>query len=397
MSELQGYRYEQRDDGTHAIESVQASGLQVPDFEPGAYSNRLDEINDSWRIIKDPKTGHKFEVAGVNLEHIGKDFVLFPSTEYSSLTQNIGNAVELAAHGAANPNTARVYVSYFGNGGSQNLPLRDRAHFLRTSRFTEGLDGSYHALPAVQAMARAVETHFGAPDHMSGDQAGARLAMGLMAAFDENSVKDAYLNGPPGVSHEAHYAKAGIEDVADRINRRVGDAAETALVVPKNNKEAKARLDNIYKSAGHNALWLSTYGRALPNVLTNVWAYSHHDDPYQIEQHALIQDALAALNRQKAVISMQFNRESMHHDLSACVFVGKLIMDELAGQRPLDGRGVELIIGQGGQDQHTLNPDSRFVGERRGLRSIATFMKLVRPGFNPEPQPQIAPAAQRAA
>lgn len=82
-----------------------------PEELPEEYIKALDEINESWRIIRDPITGKKFEIAqtgtSVDPENgIDAEF----STYSSSLSTNPGNAAEFAWHGMVNPGRRRLYI-----------------------------------------------------------------------------------------------------------------------------------------------------------------------------------------------------------------------------------------------------------------------------------------------
>src|SRR5207248_939665 len=110
--------------------------MEIPQINDVDFKERLKEINETYQIIRDPITGHAFEMAIVNESQLKYGAILMSSTMFSSLTQNPGNAIELAAHGAATPNTARVYIAFPGNGGSDRLSRQDRQYLARTGRFT---------------------------------------------------------------------------------------------------------------------------------------------------------------------------------------------------------------------------------------------------------------------
>jgi len=334
-----------------------------------AYLTRLDEINDSWRIVKDPRTGMRFEIAIANQDFADKQALVFPSTEWSSLTQNIVNAEELAAQAAEKPHTARVYVAFFGNGGTQSLPLADRWHFMKTGRFTRTIRSNYQPLPAVQAMARAIE-QVTVPTHVSADVAGGRLALGLMAAFDTDTIKDAFLNGIPGISHKANYVASSLsEDLSDRFKGRVGDKTE-----------AREHMPRIYHTPAHLPLLVWTYLRAAANVPTNLAGLSGHDNLADLPNHAVFQDTLAALARQEALITMQFNRKSNIHNVEDCLKFGELVMSNMPVMLHSDKRGLKIEIGEGTRDAHTTEPADRMEAERKALSSIARFMLRLVPG-----------------
>src|SRR4051794_9107883 len=91
-------------------------GIALDEISQPDYIARLDQINETYQKLKHPITGEGIEVAVVNPEKLNENLILFPSTHFSSLTQNIGNAIELAARGAGRPNAAIAYVAYPGNG-----------------------------------------------------------------------------------------------------------------------------------------------------------------------------------------------------------------------------------------------------------------------------------------
>ncbi|HEY7125057.1 MAG TPA: hypothetical protein VH540_13980 [Ktedonobacterales bacterium] len=122
-----------RDDGNPHPEEKSVEVAQISDED---FKERLKEIHETYQIIHDRKTGRTFEIAIVNKRQLQHGAILFASTMFSSLTQNLGNAIELAAHGTATPNTARAYIAFPGNGGSDSLSRRDRSYLARTGRFT---------------------------------------------------------------------------------------------------------------------------------------------------------------------------------------------------------------------------------------------------------------------
>src|SRR5438034_7597391 len=102
--------------------------VEIPRINDGDFKERLKEINNTYQIIHDRQTGRAFEIAIVNESRLKYGAILMPSTMFSSLTQNPGNAIELAAHAAATPNTARVYIAFPGNGGSDSLSRQVRQY-----------------------------------------------------------------------------------------------------------------------------------------------------------------------------------------------------------------------------------------------------------------------------
>lgn len=115
----------------------QKKEIEILPITEEAFKKCITEINKTYKVIRDSRTGRHFEIAIVNESNLRHGAILMPSTMFSSLTQNVGNAVEFAAHGAAMPDIARVYVAFPGNGGSDDLSKQDRRYLAQTSRFTQ--------------------------------------------------------------------------------------------------------------------------------------------------------------------------------------------------------------------------------------------------------------------
>src|SRR5581483_9415907 len=71
--------------------------LERPQIDEDDYHRALTDINETFRLITDPRTGKQFEIAVANADKsydCGVDVEL--STYTSSLSGNPGNAVEFA-------------------------------------------------------------------------------------------------------------------------------------------------------------------------------------------------------------------------------------------------------------------------------------------------------------
>ena len=369
--ELERIDYHPTGYGYEPSPPVKLSGIEKPSISHEAYLSKLDEINDSFRIIQDPYSERCFEVAVVNQHKLGEEAILFPSTHFSSLTQNPGNAIELAAHGAANPGAARIYVAYPGVGGTDRLLHRERKHIARTGRFTYGSRESgeqFRPLMSLVSMAIALAQEELVPNHITGDESGGRLGIGLMAAMKPGTIKDAYLNGIPGISPKANYSTAMVkEDVSSRVRRRAQPETQPGEITPDGIKEAKSRLPKIYKGLGHSGLLLGTYVQAPLTLPANVRAFRGHNDLSSPLTHGALQDTVAALVNQEANITLQFNRESSIHELKDCVRFGKLVMDRIPELWRSDKRALSLLIGTGTLDSHTDVPQERWRTESYAL------------------------------
>ncbi|HVV67070.1 MAG TPA: hypothetical protein VHB72_03300 [Candidatus Saccharimonadales bacterium] len=382
------------------VEHSVLRGMPKPQPDRKLYLECFEEINDEYGIAVDDETGLQVEVTGVNLGRIkeGKKAVLFPSTRFSSATQNIGNMIELAGTGSANPNTPFYYVGYPGNGWSDDLPELIKRYYMETGRLTGGNHTdpySYRPLEPMEAVARAVANYFGAdPAHISANESGGRFGLGVGTAAPADTIKDAYLNGVPGISTDATYGEVKMftEDMQSRKERRGEDTYEPGKVNPLTIKEAKPLMPDIYNHSRRQLGRLaSTYIRGAvpllsPNMRMNRAALHGHDDLDDLRHHALFQDVMALLMRHEALVTIQANfkdEATARRGVEDIIRLGREVTRHIPVEKRSDKRGLEFIIGEGRLDAHTDNPSGRLSTERRALRSIATFMRLVFSG-NPD-------------
>lgn len=333
------------------------------------YRKRLQEINETYGIIHDRQTGHAFEIAYVNKNQLQNGAILMPSTMFSSLTQNIGNAIEFAAHGAAAPNDARVYLAFPGNGMSDSLSRPDRQYFAHTSRFTRNGE----AIESIAALARAFDQEGIPIKSISANVEAGRLGLGILAALPPNTVTSVYLNGLPGTSDKAFLGPMGRTDRKDQSKRREEDPREKYKVNDRTMREAKAALPNIYGHGlygrtEHFFQLLSIYLRAMPNMQTGVHAFEQHHDLQFADTHAALQDTLAALKRQnRTEITFQFGKLSLLHDINECKQFGKKVAEELA--KSSHQCSIQLLIDpRGSLDEHTHAPSKRWAEEKYALK-----------------------------
>lgn len=393
--ELREIRYVLTPDGYEPSPEMLAEQKTAPaEVTEQAYLSRLDEINETFQVLKDGH--HSLEIALVNSHAAGDQLVLFVSTSLSSLTQNPGNAIELAYRAAANPNTAYLYAAFPGNGRSSGFGPSEQLHRARAGRFTKTEGGVYVPLPTVQKAANMLTKASLVPQHISGDESGGRLGMAMMAAFDAGAIKDAYFNGIPGVAAGANYTTEMLsEDVKSRIERRRREDSRPGDITPDRIDEAKARLPRIYKGLDQKLANITSFmprGWLYngPATLAQFSRFNHQNlgDPLQ---HAAVQDALAALARQEAMISFQFNQASrLHGDRQACVEFGRQIMNLIPDEAQSPGRGVRILFGEGGLDEHTNEPEARTRAERHALGSIIRFLVAI-PGHRHKPEPVATP------
>lgn len=377
------------------VEHSVLRGLPKPAVDRERYLACLREINEAYGIAVDTETGLHFEVTGVNLHQTGHgNDTLFPSTRFSSATQNIGNMIELAGAGSANPNTPFYYVAYPGNGWSDDLPEAVRRYYMETGRLSSGnhtAPNGFRPLPPMEAVSRAVANYFSAdakPAHISANESGGRFGLGIAVGAPADTIKDAFLNGVPGISANATYGEVAmfVEDMQSRKERRGEDTYEPGKVNSLTIKEAKPLMPNIYnRSKRHLGRLAATYAKGAvpfvsPNMRMNQGALHGHDDLDDLRHHALFQDVMAMLMRHEAIVTIQANfenDEAARQGVDDIVRLGREVTRHIPADMRSAKRGLEFIIGEGRLDAHTDNPAGRLSTERRALRSIATFMRLV--------------------
>ena len=99
-----------------------------------AYHTALEDINATFRVVTDEVTGQSFEIAVANQQATDDTVDAEISTFNSSISNNIGNAVEFAMHAASHPDRRRVYIASPGNGGSSHLSSAERRLVRDTGR-----------------------------------------------------------------------------------------------------------------------------------------------------------------------------------------------------------------------------------------------------------------------
>lgn len=354
--------------GETVNESRNSKPLQVPQITDKEYKKRLQEINETYGIIRDRRTGRAFEIAYVNKSQLKNGAILMPSTMFSSLTQNTGNAIEFAAHGAAAPNEARVYIAFPGNGLSDGLSRLDRQYFAHTGRFTRNGE----AVDSISALARAFKQEGISIKSISANVEGGRLGLGIMAALPPNTVTFVYLNGLPGISDKPFFGGMVSTDIEDQSKRREEDPEEKYKVNDRTIREARVALPKIYGHGlygrtEHFFQLLSIYLRAMPNIQANTRALEKHSDLQSAETHAALQDTLAALKRQNgAKVTFQFGKLSQLHDIDKCKDFCKKAAEELA--KTADQCSIQLFIDPlGTLDEHTNSPSKRWAAEKDAL------------------------------
>src|SRR5260370_14640669 len=162
------------------------------------YNQAIEDINKTFRVLKDPETGQQFEIAEANLQaDPTKGFDAGLSTFTSSLTNNLGNAIELALRAASQLDHRRLYIGSPGNGKTSYWSKKEQQYIRRTGRFTQE-DGK--ALPTIAALKRVLDLGGYVITRLSTDSAGGAYVTALMRELPEGQVTHAYIKSRPNIS-----------------------------------------------------------------------------------------------------------------------------------------------------------------------------------------------------
>ena len=179
------------------LDALDMPGVNESGEFPSGFDDRLEEINDSLRAIKDPVTGNEFEIAITNPGLSSQGTALEVGTYSSSISGNPGNAAELAMRSLF-ANKTRVYLAPFGNGLSSPLSTEELSTFARTGQLMFGPNSTVRALSRALGTMQTEESL--EINYISTDSFGSYIANGLMSVMDQNQVGHVFMKGRPGVS-----------------------------------------------------------------------------------------------------------------------------------------------------------------------------------------------------
>jgi hypothetical protein len=349
---------------------------------------RYAEGNETYDRLYGP-SGRRYEVLVFNAGKLSVARILKISTSYSGAVKNPANIVETALAATLNPEAAYIYATMFGNYPTGLMESEDLRHVRKTGRYTKGLgtdDDPYRPLNSVEDMAAMLADNNLSPTHIAVDEEAARPALGLMHAAEPNSIKAAYLNGPDGISPTDNYVRAQFsDDIKSRIYRRKLEDEDPGLLTPASIKDIKKNMPNIYHGIGRIAhlapLPVLLFPKDDWSKANLVLGYRGHNDLDKPEDHAIFQDTQAALRKQTAVITMQFNTESAFTSLKDVRRFGLMSMDELPEKMKDGSRSLRLIIGEGTHNAHTDDPYGRTRVERYAMSDIMQKMVALAGGL----------------
>lgn len=332
---------------------------------PNQYFDRLDEINDTWRVIRDPVDGQKFEIAEVNTNKSADKVDLELSTYSSAIRTNPGNAAELAFRGMVTPDTRRLYVATMGNGSSDNFSSDELKDLRSTGRLTTGFPivGGIKAQPTIQALHRALEAEKIGVRRLSADSFGGVAACALMAAFEPNQISHAYFKSRPNISrHNPVSLAAGMLIVENEINgRRNRRVSEDAWGLHQNDFAlkhiAEMRLKRVY-SREHTPVQGSKFEQ--------LHSYARGISRGGRTMNPALLDTVGALERQP---SAQITIDAPHEDVLYRTpedierFFLSVVRFTLSHSLKLNGGSVAVIRTEGTHGGHTWEPQRRAAAE----------------------------------
>lgn len=280
-----------------------------------AYHKALEDVNSTFRVEEDKQSGKSFEIAIVNPGASSGFADVELSTYSSSISGNIGNAIEFAEHAALNPARARIYVASFGNGGSSYWDESERKHITESGRFTQR---NGESLPTVDALSRVLQRLGGLTvNRFSTNSAGGAYATALMRAMPEGQITNAYIKSRPNISNHPSGPLWGaglmLSELKDSKNYKA-NTEDTWDLTANVIKNAEPRLSAIY---GDKAVEWSMKGASEKGVKKLYWdmkAFSKGGAKYNFP--ASIDTAVALRQQPEAQMTFHFpEKDRLYGDL----------------------------------------------------------------------------------
>jgi hypothetical protein len=333
------------------------------------YNQALEDINRTFRVLEDPETGQKFEIAEANLQaDPGKGVDAGLSTFTSSLTSNLGNAIELALQAASRPDRRRLYIASPGNGKTSYWNKKEQQYIRRTGRFTQE-DGK--ALPTIAALKRALDRGSYIVTRISTDSAGGAYVTALMRELPEGQVTHAYIKSRPNISGHGKGNLGNWQVYCWGLSMFIGDLLDDsrfrrASVDPWKEKledvsrqVARQRMPRIYspKSVQERSIQEDIRTHSLRKIWTDMLALSRGGAAHC---HPAAVDTAYALERHpEAFVTYHFPRnDRLYNLLPEDVEVFLRAVSHL-GAFVANGQ-IEALIMPGAHRDHTCYPSFRW-------------------------------------
>jgi len=342
---------------------------RYPYINEDDYNQAIEDINKTFRVLKDSETGQQFEIAEANLQADptkGVDAGL--STFTSSLTSNLGNAIELAQRAASQPDHWRLYIASPGNGKTSDWSKKEQQYIRRTGRFTQE-DGK--ALPTIAALKRALDRGGYIVTRISTDSAGGAYVTALMRELPEGQVTHAYIKSRPNISEHGKGDlgnwQAYLWGIGIFISNILDDGRfQHASVDPWKEKledvskqAARQRMPRIYapESLREQRIQEDVRTHGLHKMWTDMLALSRggaaHGHP------AAVDTAYALAKQSEAFVTYHFPRnDRLYHLLpeDAEIFLREV---SHLGTQVTNGQ-IEALIMPGAHRDHTSYPSFRW-------------------------------------
>lgn len=343
-------------------ESVQAGAVTLPEagISHEQYRLALGDINETWQVVQDDETGKTFEVAIANLGGIaahGMDLEI--STFSSSLSGNIGNAIELAMNSVA-AGRPRMYVASFGNGGSSYLDRNERKYTRETGRFIDE-DG---ALPTIQALARTIERQDHKVTRISTRSSGGAHATALMAALPEGQITDAYLRSRPNICDHSDKPLfwAALLTSGDKVDsaRYAKISTDPWRITAERKSEAHDALPRLRSQEAVEQLARIERVNMVVKAWTDLLAFSRGG----LERgHPAVYDTIVALRRQPAArIVHHIPKYDLHYfDPQADITTH---LEEVHVMKPTYAKDIEAIVTAGHHTGQAFHPGAAWAAEK---------------------------------
>jgi hypothetical protein len=337
--------------------------LRRPQINQDDYYQALEDINDTFTVIADPDDPSMvFEVAVANIDASQDDGIdAEMSTFTSSISGNVGNAVEFAENAALHPDRQRIYLASFGNGRSSYWSADEQRYVRENGRFTTD-DGE--ALPTLESLARALKASDYIITRFSTNSMGGAYATGLMATLPEGQVDAAYLKSRPNISHHPLSVLWGLAmPIKDLIDDRrfAKESNDPWKLTSEKVKEAESLLPNVYSDAARNKhrsfAQKAASSHKIGKMLTDLKALSLG------EGNPAAQDTVRALQQQpEALITHHMPyADRLYDDLPADA-IRYLTATYDLGKTVTTGQ-VEVLMMPGAHRDHTQYPGLRWAAE----------------------------------
>jgi hypothetical protein len=351
-----------------------------PNINEDHYYQAIVDINRTFRVLKDPETDHQFEIAEVNLHadsSKGVDAGL--STFTSSLTSNLGNAIELALRAASQPGRRRLYIASPGNGKTSYWSKKEQKYIRRTGRFTQE-DGK--ALPTIAALKRALDRAGYVVTRFSTDSAGGAYGTALMRELPEGQVTHAYIKSRPNISEHGKKDSSDWQAYLWGLSIFISDALDDsrfkhASVDPWKEKlefvskqTTRQRMPRIYapKSIGEQRVREDIHTYSPSKLWTDMLALSRGGAVYG--HPAAVDTAYALAKQPEALITYHFPYNDRLYNLlpeDAEIFLREI---SHLGTLATNGQ-IEALIMPGAHRDHTSYPSFRWSIESYAFQRVS--------------------------